>query len=131
MTDIETIIEQRIKLYDTEVAPLMRKTDEELNNSNITITPNQLKTYIEAIGQKSLQLDSELEEHIIGDHSYCCGRIQGMQMMLKLFALMKAPKISFICDDGEDYKCGNCGHRIYKDDNFCPNCGVMLYFEED
>lgn len=133
MTDIEKIIKQRIELCDTEVTPLLEKKDEEL--TNITITPNRLKEYMEAIGQKTLRLDSELKEHILGTHSHYCGRIEGMKMVLKLFALMRAPKIPYICDRGDtpytDYKCGNCGSiDVYEDANFCSKCGVALYFEE-
>lgn len=133
MTDIEKIIQKRIELCDTEVAPLLQKKDDEF--TDIIITPDRLKEYVEAIGQKTLQLDSELKEHILGTHSHYCGRMEGMQMMLKLFKFMKAPKVPFICDDSdtpyEDYKCGYCGHRIYEDDNYCAECGVMLYFEEE
>lgn len=132
MTEIDKVIKQRIELCDTEVTPLLKKTDEEL--ANITITPNQFKEYILAIGQKTLELDINLKEHILGEHSHYKGRMEGAQMVLKLFDLMKAPKIPFICDDGdteyEDYKCGYCGHRIYEDDEFCSKCGVALYFEE-
>ena len=131
MTDIEKIIKQRIELCDTEVTPLLKKKDEELED--ITVSPKRFKEYLEAIGQKTYQLDCDLKEHILGTHSHYCGRIEGIQMVLKLFNLMKAPKIPFICDDGdteyEAYKCGYCGHRIYEDDNFCSECGVALYFE--
>lgn len=134
MTEIEKIIQQRIKLCDAEVEPLLKKKDEEL--TGISITPNRLKEYIDAIGQKTLQLDSELKEHILGAHSHYRGRIEGMQMALKLLALMKAPKVSYTNDDGdtpyEDYMCGYCGCKVcIEDANFCPDCGVMLYFEEE
>lgn len=134
MTDIEKIIQQRIELCDTEVAPLLKKKNEEL--ADITITPNRFKDYIEAVGQKTLQLDSELEEHILGTHSHYCGRMEGMQMALKLFSLMRAPKVVYTNDDGdtpyEDYMCGYCGCKVcIEDANFCPKCGIMLYFEEE
>ena len=94
MTDVEKLIQQRIELFDTEVALLFEMKDEEL--ANITITPGQFKAYVDAIGQKTVQLDNELKEHILGNHSHYCGRIEGMQMILKLFALMRAPKIPYI-----------------------------------
>jgi hypothetical protein len=132
-TEIEKIIKQRIKLCDTEVAPLLEKKDEEL--TNITITPKRFKEYIEAIGQKTMQLADEIEEPTLSVYDRYCGRVHGFQMVHKLLNLMKAPKVPFICDDGdteyEDYKCGYCGHRIYEDDKFCSECGVALYFEEE
>lgn len=134
MDEIEKIIQQRIELFDAEVALLLEMKDEEL--AGITITPGQFKAYVEAIGQKTAQIDNELKEHILGNHSYYCGRMEGMQMMLKLFALMRAPKIPYTCDRGDtpytDYKCGNCGSiDVYEDAKFCPECGVALYFEEE
>lgn len=133
MTEIEKIIQKRIELCDTEVEPLLKKKDEEL--ADITITPQWFKKYVLAIGQKTLDLDNNLKEHILGTHSHYEGRMEGLSMDLKLFSLMRAPKVSFICDDGdteyEDYKCGYCGSRIYEDDNFCSKCGVALYFEEE
>lgn len=132
-TEIEKIIKQRIELCDTEVDPLLKKKDEEL--TDITITPSRFKEYVLAIGQKTLELDTNLKEHILGEHSHYQGRMEGMQMALKLFSLMKAPKVPFICDDGdteyEAYKCGSCGHRIYEDAKFCSECGVALYFESE
>lgn len=134
MTDVEKTIQQRIELCDTEVAPLLEKKEEEL--ANITITPGQFRAYMEAVGQKTFQLDSELKEHILGTHSHYCGRMEGMQMALKLFALMRAPKIPYICDRGDtpytNYKCGNCGSiDVYEDAKFCSECGVALYFEAE
>lgn len=133
MTEIEKIIQKRIELCDTEVEPLLKNKDEEL--ADITITPQWFKKYVLAIGQKTLDLDNNLKEHILGTHSHYEGRMEGLSMVLKLFSLMKAPKVPFICDDGdteyEDYKCGHCGSRIYEDDNFCSECGVALYFEEE
>lgn len=132
MTETDKIIKRRIELCDTEVTPLLKIKDEEL--MGITITPNQFKEYVLAIGQKTMELDINLKEHILGEHSHYKGRMEGAQMVLKLFDLMKVPKVPFICDDGdteyEDYKCGNCGHRICEDDKFCSECGVALYFEE-
>lgn len=134
MIEVEKIIQQRIELCDVEVTPLLEKTGKEL--ADITITPSQFKAYMEAIGQKTLQLDNELKERILGTHSHYCGRMEGIQMVLKLFALMRAPKIPYICDRGDtpytDYKCGNCGSiDIYEDAKFCSECGVALYFEEE
>lgn len=133
MTEIEKIIQQRIELCDTEVEPILQKKDEEL--TDITITPNRLMEYIDAIGQKTLQRVSEVKEPTLSVYDYYRGQVNGMRMALKLLNLMKAPKVPFICDDGdteyEDYKCGYCGHRIYEDDNFCSECGVALYFEEE
>ena len=133
MTEIEKIIKQRIELCDIEVVPLLKKPDEEL--TDIIITPNQLKEYVLAIGQKTLELDNNLKEHILGEHSHYKGRIEGTQIVLKLFDLMKAPKVPFICGNGdteyEAYACGYCGSRLYEDAKFCAECGVALYFEEE
>lgn len=27
------------------------------------------------------------------------------------------------------YKCGNCGHRLEINDNFCPNCGYRIKWD--
>ena len=27
------------------------------------------------------------------------------------------------------YKCGNCGHRLEINDNFCPNCGYCIKWD--
>lgn len=27
------------------------------------------------------------------------------------------------------YKCGNCGHRLDINNNFCPNCGYMIKWD--
>ena len=134
MTETEKIIQQRIELCDTEVEPILKKKNEELTDT--TITPARLKEYIEAIGQKTMQLAGEIKEPILSAYDHYCGRLYGMQMVHKLLNLTKAPKVPYVCDRGDtpytDYKCGYCGSEdVYEEANFCPNCGVMLYFEED
>ena len=134
MTEIEKIIQQRIELCDTEVEPILKKKDEEL--TDITITPNRLKEYVDAIGQKTMQLTDEIETPTLSAYDHYCGRLYGMQMVLKLLNLMKVPKVSYTNDDGdtpyEDYMCGYCGCKVcIEDANFCPKCGVMLYFKEE
>ncbi len=132
MTEIEELIQKRLEVYNIEVLPLIEKENEEL--SGITVTPDKLKEYIYAIGQNTIQLDSELEEYILGMHSHYCGRMEGLQLVIKLFELMRAPKVSYIRDRGDtpytDYKCGHCGMDVYEDAKFCSECGVALYFEE-
>lgn len=27
------------------------------------------------------------------------------------------------------YTCGNCGHRVVINDNYCPNCGFMIKWD--
>ena len=134
MTETEKIIQQRIELCDTEVTPILQKKDEEL--ADTTITPTRLKEYIDAIGQKTLQLVSEIKEPTLSTYDYYRGQVGGVRMALKLCNLMKAPKVPYVCDRGDtpytDYKCGYCGSEdVYEEANFCPQCGVMLYFEEE
>lgn len=133
MIETEKIIQQRIELCDNEVDPLLKKKNEEL--TGITITPNRFKEYIEAIGQKTMRLAGEIEEPTLSAYDHYLGRLYGIQMVHKLFNLTKAPKVAYINEDGDaqyaDYMCGHCGCKVcIEDANFCPKCGVMLYFEE-
>lgn len=133
MVEADEIIQQRIELCDTEIEPILKAPLDEL--VDLTITPKKLDDYIVALGQKTMRLTSEVVEPTLSQYDHYQGRVYGLQMVYKLLTFMRAPKIPFMCDDGdtpyEDYKCGYCGSRVYEDDNYCSECGVTLYFEEE
>ena len=132
-TEIEEIIKQRLELCEKEVAPLMETRLEELEG--ITITRKQFEDYVDALGQTFLKYAGEVKEPTLSVYDNYSGRLTGIQMVCRLIDLMKAPKVPYVCDRGDtpytDYKCGCCGSEdVYEEANFCPECGVMLYFEE-
>lgn len=130
---IEEIIKQRLDLCEREVTPLIEKSIEEVND--ISVSREKFQEYLTALGQFTMSQIAEVKEPVLSVYDHYQGRLEGIQMLHKLLSLVKAPKVPFICDDGdteyEDYKCGYCGHRIYEDDKFCSECGVALYFEEE
>lgn len=38
-------------------------------------------------------------------------------------------KPKFNRDYKSEYTCGNCGHRVIVQDNFCPGCGFMIKWD--
>ena len=130
MKTVEEIIQERLQLFDCEVAPIIQKDVEDLKD--ITITPQTYKRYIEAFAQKCLQDGIDLDQKILGEYSYYMGKVDGLAAALRLFSLMKAPKESYDCHSSDRpykaYRCGNCGFSdvIYEDYEYCPKCGVKL-----
>ena len=131
--EIEEIIKQRLELCKKEVVPLIENKLEDLDG--VTITRKQFEDYVDALGQTLLTYVGDVKEPTPATYDNYLGRMTGIQMVCRLIDLMKAPKVPFICDDGdteyEAYKCGSCGHRIYEEAKFCSECGVALYFEEE
>lgn len=130
---IDNIIKDRCILCEQEVVPLIEKPIEELKE--VSINRETFQKYMHALGQFTMSQIAEVKEPVLSVYDHYQGRLEGIQMLHRLLSLVKAPKETFICDRAdtpyEAYKCGYCGTEIYEDDNFCSNCGVMLYNKEE
>lgn len=132
---IDSLIKQRLELYEKEVDPILKASPKELEN--ISFTRQQFEDYVHAVGQKFMQLAVDREVPTLAPYDHYMGGVDGVQVIHKLLNLMRAKKIPALLtrDDIEfeniealEYSCSACGHNeIFSDHKYCPYCGVELY----
>lgn len=137
--EIDSLIAQRLELFDEEVDSILKAKPEDLKNKSIT--RSQFEDYINASGQKVLDLAANVKVPTLSTYDHYMGKVAGIQVAHKLISLMVGKKIPNLLafDDIEsenvpivDYSCSVCGHdEIFHDHRYCPYCGVELFVEED